>query len=115
MISFVEHEHGDVTQLVVEGQLTAEGEVPFLARNEQLVSRGKTRVVLDLAGIKYIDSSGIGVMVSLFKRVRLLNGDVKLANLTGQPREIFRLLRLDKAFELYDSVDLAVAAFNAKA
>jgi anti-sigma B factor antagonist len=112
MISFLEHEHGDVTQVVVQGQLTAEAETQFLARNEDLVSRGKIRVVLDLAGIHYIDSSGIGVIVSLFKRVRLQNGDVKLANLGGQPREIFRLLRLDKAFELYDSLEGAVAAFR---
>ncbi|HMW03405.1 MAG TPA: STAS domain-containing protein, partial [Acidobacteriota bacterium] len=45
-----------------------------------------------------IDSSGVGAIVSLFKRVRTLQGDVKIARLRGQPAEIFKLLRLDRAF-----------------
>jgi len=112
MITFVEHDHGDVTQLVIQGQLTVEVEGQMNAKSEELVARGKIRVVLDLGGIKYVDSSGIGSLVSLFKRVRLIQGDVKLSNLSGQPREIFRLLRLDQAFEVYDSPDLAIKAFN---
>jgi anti-anti-sigma factor len=112
MITFVEHEHGDVTQLALQGQLTVEVEKEMNAKSEELVALGKIRVVLDLAGIKYVDSSGIGTIISLFKRVRLVQGDVKLSNLNGQPREIFRLLRLDKALEIYDSPELAVEAFK---
>ena len=90
MINFVEQEHGDVTHLALQGPLTIEVEKQMAAKNEQLVALGRTRVVLDLAGVKYIDSSGIGAIVSLFKRVRLVQGDVKLASLNGQPREIFK-------------------------
>ncbi|PYQ18808.1 MAG: hypothetical protein DMF81_23855 [Acidobacteria bacterium] len=85
MINFVEQEHGDVTHLALQGPLTIEVEKQMAAKNEQLVALGRTRVVLDLAGVKYIDSSGIGAIVSLFKRVRLVQGDVKLASLNGQP------------------------------
>jgi anti-anti-sigma regulatory factor len=55
----------------------------------------------------------VGAIVSLFKRVRTLQGDVKIARLRGQPAEIFKLLRLDRAFELYDSVEGAVGKFQA--
>jgi anti-sigma B factor antagonist len=111
MLSFVEQEHGDITRLAVQGQLTAEVEAQMLARNEELMGRGRTRVVLDLAAVEFIDSAGIGALVSLFKRARLVQGDVKIAGLKGQPREIFRLLRFDRAFELYDTPERALEAF----
>ena len=50
--------------------------------------------------------------VSLFKRLRTLGGDVKIAGLTGQPKEIFRLLRLDRVFDVFDSVEAAAAKFG---
>jgi anti-anti-sigma regulatory factor len=50
--------------------------------------------------------------VSLFKRVRTLQGDVKIARLSGQPAEIFKLLRLDRAFEIFKTIDEAVARFT---
>jgi anti-sigma B factor antagonist len=112
MIAIVEQQHGDVTRLALQGDLVVEVEKQMAARSEELVAQGKTRVVLDLAGIKYVDSSGIGTLVSLFKKMRLLEGDVKLASLTGQPLQIFRLLRLDKAFEVYDTPELAIEAFK---
>ena len=89
MITFVEQEHGDVTQLAIQGPLTVEVEKQMNAKSEELVALGKTRVVLDLAGIKYIDSSGIGTIISLFKRVRLVNGDVKIANLKIEKTALF--------------------------
>jgi anti-sigma B factor antagonist len=112
MITLVEHQHGDVTQLAIQGQLTVEVEEKVKAKSEELVAHGKIRVVLDLAGIEYVDSSGIGAIVSFFKRVRLIQGDVKISNLRGQPREIFLLLRLDRAFEVYDTPELAIKAFS---
>jgi anti-sigma B factor antagonist len=111
MISFVEHQHGAVTELAVEGQLTLEAEGQILARSTELLGAGRTRIVLDLGGLRYIDSSGIGALVSWFKRVRDQQGDLKIANLGAQPREIFRLLRLDRAFEIYDSTEAARRAF----
>jgi anti-sigma B factor antagonist len=111
MLSFVEHQHGDVTELAVQGQLTIEAEGQMAAKSAELTAAGRTRVVLDLAGLRYIDSSGIGVLVSWFKRVREMQGDVKIANLGAQPREIFRLLRFDRAFELFDSTEAARRAF----
>ena len=72
----------------------------------------RTKVVFDLRDLTLIDSSGVGAIVSLFKRVRMLGGDVKIACLANQPKEIFRLLRLDRAFDLFDTVDEAKTKFK---
>jgi anti-sigma B factor antagonist len=58
------------------------------------------RVTVDLSELRLIDSSGVGAMVSLYKRVRANGGDVRFVGVTAQPLVIFKLLRLDRAFEL---------------
>src|SRR4029078_5225997 len=53
-------------------------------------------LTLELTALRLIDSSGVGVIVSLFKRIRANGGQVKIVGLRDQPRAIFRLLRLDR-------------------
>jgi anti-sigma B factor antagonist len=63
-------------------------------------AQAKCVVIVDLSELRLIDSSGVGVMVSLYKRVRANGGEVKFVGVTAQPLVIFKLLRLDRAFEL---------------
>ena len=79
---------------------------------DALVAEKRLRVAVDLAALELIDSSGVGAIVSLFKRIRMLGGDVKIAALRGQPKEIFRILRLEKAFDLVATVADAEARFG---
>jgi anti-sigma B factor antagonist len=65
-------------------------------------------VVVDLGKLELVDSSGVGVFISLFKRVRSDGGRVIFAGVKGQPREIFRLLRLDQSLDVAPTVDDAV-------
>ena len=65
-----------------------------------LVQDGRQRVTVDLSELRLIDSSGVGAMVSLYKRVRANGGEVRFVGVTAQPLVIFKLLRLDRAFEL---------------
>jgi anti-sigma B factor antagonist len=69
----------------------------------------KTQVAVDLSKVTLIDSTGVGVLISLFKRTRAEGGTVHFAGLTGQPKEIFRLLRLDRSLDLHPSLDEALA------
>jgi anti-sigma B factor antagonist len=55
---------------------------------------------VDLSELRLIDSSGVGVLVSLYKRVRANGGDVRFEGATAQPLVIFKLLRLDRVFAL---------------
>jgi len=67
----------------------------------------QTKVVVDLSGVTLIDSTGVGILISLFKRLRALEGHVYFAGLNGQPKEIFRLLRLDRSLDLFPTVEEA--------
>ena len=112
MLEYDKQERGDVTVFALEGNLDALTAPSLKKEMQGLLTSRKINVVFDLAALELIDSSGVAVIVSLFKRVRTLQGDVKIARLTGQPREIFKLLRLDHAFEIFDTIDAAVERFN---
>jgi anti-anti-sigma factor len=78
---------------------------------DALLRRGRYRIVVDLAGVDYISSAGWGIFISHIKDVRDNDGDVKLANMVPDVREIFELLEFDKVLQAHNSVEDAVARF----
>ncbi len=90
----------DSTVLRVRGELDALSCSELRVVLDTLAAREKCFVTVDLSELRLIDSSGVGVMVSLYKRVRANGGQVKFVGVTAQPLVIFKLLRLDRAFEL---------------
>ena len=70
------------------------------------------RVVLNLGEVSYIDSGGIGTMVSLFTTARNAGGDIKLANLTKRVGDLLQITKLITVFESYDDEHKAAKAFN---
>ncbi len=79
---------------------------------DSLLRRGRYRIVVDLAGVDYISSAGWGIFISHIKDVRDNAGDVKLANMVPDVREIFELLEFDKVLQALNSVEDAVAKFG---
>jgi anti-sigma B factor antagonist len=73
------------------------------------------RIVLNLADVSYIDSGGIGTLVSLFTSARNAGGDIKLANLTKRVSDLLQITKLITVFENYDDEQKAVNAFGASA
>ena len=85
----------DPIVLKIEGELDAVTVPELRAPIERLVESRPVRVVVDLSNLRVIDSSGVGALVSLYKRVRATGGHVSVTGLRDQPLAIFRLLRLD--------------------
>lgn len=77
------------------------------------VERKASRIVLDMRQVSFIDSSIIGALVGLLRRVRAAGGDVKLAGVTPEVEMIFEVTRLHRVFRLLPSVDAAIADFAA--
>lgn len=70
-------------------------------------------VVLDMQQLLFVDSSGVGALVNVLSKARKAGGDVKLANVPQQIRGVLEVVRLDKLFASFGSVDDAVAAYGA--
>jgi anti-sigma B factor antagonist len=86
------------TELRVEGVLDALTASDMRSVVDAVVTSNRLRVKLDLARLRLIDSSGVGALVSLYKRVRAKGGSVVVVGLRDQPLTVFRLLRLDHVF-----------------
>lgn len=89
---------GDTTTLSIEGTLDAVTAPELRTVVDAIVTDQRKDVTVDLGQLRLIDSSGVGVIVSLYKRTKAHGGDVKIVGLKDQPRAIFRLLRLDRVF-----------------
>jgi len=86
--------------LCVRGQLDALSAAELRPALDRLVSDCRREIVVDLSELKLIDSSGVGALVGLYKRVRASGGEVRFVGVTSQPLVIFKLLRLDMVFGL---------------
>ncbi|MBX3728885.1 MAG: STAS domain-containing protein [Candidatus Sumerlaeia bacterium] len=76
------------------------------------VNSGKNRIVLDFQDVEFVDSSFLGLMIVLLKRVTAQGGDLRLCHLQTPLRGIFELMRLDRLFAVYDTETAAVESFQ---
>ena len=97
----------------LSGRLTI-GEPVLLLREtvRVLVADGIRNFVLNLGEVTYIDSSGLGELVSLFTTVRNKQGDVKLLNLTAKAKDLLQMTKLLTVFDVYDDENKALAALK---
>lgn len=94
---------GASTVVAVDGQLTINNRGEFKERVLARLADGDTDFVIDFAEADYIDSSGLGVLVSLSKHIRDAGGRLTLAGLNEDLRRLFALTRLDSLFEIAES------------
>jgi anti-anti-sigma factor len=97
---FSRSDDGEETVLRIEGVLDAVTAPDIRPTIEALVAERRRSITVDLSSLRLIDSSGVGVIVSLFKRCKAFGGAVRVSGLKDQPLSIFKLLRLDRVFDL---------------
>ncbi len=103
---------GDVTVVDAAGRITlGEGASSFRDKIRDLVTGGNKKLLLNLAEISYIDSSGIGELVSSYTTVTNLGGSVKLLNLTKRVQDLLQITKLYTVFEVFDDETKAVRSF----
>ena len=80
-------------------------------RIQQLVEKGARRLILDLEGVDFLDSSGLGALVACLRRVREKQGEIKLAGLRPEVQSIFEITRVSRLFQICRDVQEAMKAF----
>ena len=99
-MGFQVSQSGGITLVEVEGQLIVGNRQELKQRVLDELDRGERRFLVDFGQTGYIDSSGLGVLVSLSKRIRELNGDLRLSNLNDDLKTLFELTKLDTLFQI---------------
>jgi anti-sigma B factor antagonist len=80
-----------------------------------LLSKGHKKILFNLADVNYIDSSGLGHLVSAFTSVRKQQGELKLLNLTNKVQDVMQITRLYTVFDIMDDEGVAVKSFDQSA
>ena len=108
-----ERQAGDVTVLDMSGKITSgEGSVALRTAIRRLLEEGKKRILLNLAGVSYVDSSGIGELVSSYTAINKEGGQLKLLNLTQKIQDLLTITKLLTVFDTYESEAEALNSFK---
>jgi anti-sigma B factor antagonist len=111
-MKIVERSVNDVTILDLHGKiLIGEGDDALREAVTKLVDGGKTRILLNLADVPYVDSAGLGEIVRCYTTVSRKNGKLKLVNLTKKIQDLLAITKLLTVFETYDSEEDGVRSF----
>ncbi len=102
-----------VTIVDLSGRITlGEGSTVLRDVVRELISKGQKRILLNLGQVSYIDSSGIGELVSAFTTVRNASGELKLLNLTKKVHDLLQITKLYTVFDIKDDEAAAVRSFT---
>ncbi len=110
-MSFSIQKQGDVMMVEVEGQLIVGNRQELKQRVLDELEGGERKFLIDFSQTGYIDSSGLGVLVSLSKKIREQGGELRLANLNDDLKTLFELTKLDTLFHIADTRERALEAF----
>jgi len=110
-MTFTVTQSADVSIVEVDGQLIVSNRQELKQKVLDQLEKGTRKVLVDFARTSYIDSSGLGVLVSLAKRMRELGGDLRLANLNDDLQTLFELTKLDTLFQISESRERALESF----
>jgi anti-sigma B factor antagonist len=100
-----------VAVLQVEGQLIVGNRQELKDLVQAALDRGERRLLIDFSRTGYIDSSGLGALVSISKRIREAGGELRLSGLNEDLRSLFELTKLDTLFSIADTPQQALASF----
>jgi anti-sigma B factor antagonist len=104
---------GVVTVVDIGGRITlGEGSALLRKTIRELLDEGRTKIVLNLADVNYIDSSGIGELVTAFTTVKKNGGNLKLLHLTKKVHDLLQLTKLFTVFDVYSDENTAIVSFR---
>jgi len=102
-----------ITVVDLSGRITlGEGSVVLRDTVRDLLAKGEKRLLLNLGDVTYIDSSGIGELVSAFTTVRNQGGELKLLNLTKKVHDLLQITKLYTVFDVKDDEAAAIGSFK---
>jgi anti-sigma B factor antagonist len=89
--------------VTIQGRLDAAAAPTFKQRITDVISQGNVRLVLHIAHVSFMDSTGLGALVSAFKAARKANGDISIVAPSPQVQKLFKLTAMDRVFRIFQS------------
>jgi anti-sigma B factor antagonist len=102
---------GDVKVLDVTGKIT-QGDALFKDKIHSMINQGHKKILVNMAGVSYVDSAGLGELVGAYTTVKKAGGTLKLQNVTGKINELLTITKLLTVFETFDKEQDALKSFS---
>lgn len=103
---------GDIAVLTISGNMMGGPESSELHEKvKSLINDGLKKVVIDIKGVKWMNSSGLGILMACMSSLQQVGGKMKLASVTDKVKSILMITKLIELFETYESAERAVAKF----
>ena len=109
-------QHGNVAIVDLNGKVTL-GENTGILRDElrSLLAQGTRNILLNMAGVSYVDSAGLGELVGAYTTAANQGGSVKLVNLQGKMKDLMQITKLHTIFPSFDNEQAAISSFGSPA
>jgi anti-sigma B factor antagonist len=107
-----QREVGEIVVLDISGEIDLYNAPEIKDIISQLIEDQKYNVIINLEKVSYIDSSGIGALISSLSNLKKYQGGLKIINVYASVRKVFELTKLTSFFEIFDSEDEALASFG---
>jgi anti-sigma B factor antagonist len=111
-LELTERKSGDISILGLKGRLDAYSATEVEKKLDAVIETGCVKMVVNLEGLEYISSSGLRVFLSQLKKVRKLQGDIKLACMKPYIREVFDIAGFTQLFNIFENEDAANSSFT---
>jgi anti-sigma B factor antagonist len=105
----------DVTILDLDGTFALGGHAKFRQHIETIIDSGSRQLLINLAKVSYMDSSGLGELISGYMQMQGVGGQMKLLNLNNRLHQLLVVTKLVTLFEMFDSEAAALSSFSAEA
>lgn len=112
-MNITKNQSGNVTIMNMTGRLDLASGASLKEKALQEFESGNVRIHLNLTGVDFINSSGLGALVSLMKETRLKHGRLTMSNLAAYVAEIFEITQLSHIFEIYETEEAALSSYDA--
>jgi len=110
-MNITEQERNGITIFTLDGRVDSEGAVDLDLALQSATSEGKYKLILEMSEVRYINSAGLRSLADILTQTQENDGNLKLVDLNPKVRRVFQIIGFDKFFELYDSIEDAIATF----
>ncbi len=105
------HDHNGIIVFNLEGRVDSSGAGEMDSTLQQAAAEGNRRMVLDMSSVTYINSAGLRTLADILTQNRANDGDLRLVALNPKVERVFKIIGFDRFFDIYDSVDQALANY----
>ncbi|OQY10444.1 MAG: hypothetical protein B6I28_01025 [Fusobacteriia bacterium 4572_132] len=101
-----------IIKIEIDGEVDVYTSIELKKALNEAIDKGAKKMLINLDKVTYMDSSGLGVLVAILKKIRKEQGNLKLLKLTENVKKIFEITRLTKFFEIFEEEEEAIKSFN---